>query len=138
MDIRSHRGVRPGEIVGVDVRCAFHSIDRSPAHVEKGAPGFERLGLELLQGPDIVHDPDAPAVGGDEEVALPGMDLDVADGDGREVRFIRDPFPASVEAEEQPELRAGKKKVGAGRTYGQAVLETLQECSEDAKKIPSE
>ena len=31
-----------------------------------------------------------------------------------------------------------KKKVDEGKTVGQAVLETLDECSKDAEKIPSD
>ncbi len=49
------------------------------------------------------------------------MDLDVADGHGREAVAIRDPIAAAVRADEQPELAAGEEEVGIAGVLADGV-----------------
>src|SRR5918996_6073112 len=57
----------------------------------------------LLQRRDVVRDPDAPAMRGDDEVIVTGMDEDVVGAYRRKVVHEFLPLLSAVERDEQPE-----------------------------------
>ncbi len=67
------------------------------------------VGRELLQRPDV-GDVGPAAVGGDDEVGLPRVDLEVVDRLGRQVRLQLQPGLAAVEGDIDAEIGPGEQR----------------------------
>ena len=66
---------------------------------------------ELLQRRDVVGDPDAAPMGGDDEISVARMDQDVVGAHRRIVVHELLPVPAAIERDEQPELGAHVEQI---------------------------
>ena len=73
--------------------------------------GFQNLGCELLEGGDVIQNPNAPSVGGRNEVPFPGMDHQVVNAHRGQALTHLFPIGAPVHGEEDSELRAGKEQI---------------------------
>ena len=65
--------------------------------------GHDRIG-QLLEGTQVIEDPDAPAVGGRDEVAIPGVDDQIVDRDGGHPAHQTMPGGASIHRRMNREL----------------------------------
>ena len=73
---------------------------------ENGVLGHD-FGSEFAQRRDVVNDPDAAAVRGDDQRRFAGLNGDVAHRDvGKFVALVLRPLLAAVERNPQPEFRA--------------------------------
>jgi len=77
---------------------------------ERGV-GREHLARQPTQGRQIVQDPDAAAVGRDQQVVLARVDGDVAHGDRRELALDGGPLRAAVDRDEEPGLGAQEQQL---------------------------
>src|SRR5262245_57481358 len=72
-----------------EVPDAVHRLDREPACrdlvLKQARLRSQRFWRQLLQRRDVVHDPDAAPVRGNDEVRVARMDEDVVHGDGRQI-----------------------------------------------------
>src|SRR6185312_6900892 len=80
----------------------------------------EHRGGELLQRGDV-GDPDAAAVGADDEVLLPGLDHDVVNSDAGDVVVHALPMRAAIERDVHAGIVAQKYEIGVHGILGDDV-----------------
>src|SRR6185312_7027812 len=84
------------------------------ARIEQMQVGIPDL-VELFQRGDVVGDPDRTAVGGDDQVAVAGMDEHIVHRDGGQVGHELLPTAGAVGGDEQAALGADEEQVGVAR-----------------------
>ncbi len=105
-DRRAIGRVLPEErLVGDEAAIVGRVELHAAAHVEQERIGLHRLRL-LLQRRDVVEDPDAAAVRGDDHVVVARVNDDLVNRHRRQVRLDAQPAAAAIGADEQPELRS--------------------------------
>src|SRR5690349_13967137 len=110
-DDRGVRWIRPG-IHGAPIRPAaagFESLLRGLRREERRVLPHD-FGSKLPKRRDVVHNPDAAAVGGKHEVRFAGMNNDVADRHvGKIAALVLSPVLSAVQRNPEAKFRAQVK-----------------------------
>src|SRR5207302_6887325 len=76
------------------------------------------LRSQLPQRRDVIHDPNAAAMRGDDQIGLTRMHHNIAHGDvGELATFVLGPLLATIERNPQTKLGAGKEQVWRYRVF---------------------
>ncbi len=110
------RGEEEGATLrGLLVPAERPALDVPPglAHGEEQGLALQPVGGDVAQRGVVVQDVEAAPEGGADEVVLPALDGEVAEGDVRRAAAELHPLLAAVDGEEDAELRPEEEQLGA-------------------------
>ena len=112
-------------VLGLPLERGRH---REQCHVRRLRAGV------LLDGLEVVEDPDRTTVRRDEHRVVARVDGDLVDAHGREVRLEPAPVRAAVEREEYPGLGADVEHVGVAGVLGEGLHDLAAQSGVETTK----